>query len=291
MEKIKFMADSPADIPDEDLIRYKIDMPKVPITIDGEGCFERESFTIQEFYEIIEKSNEIPATSRVPTHDFLDCYRRAYDEGYNVIIAVTINALGSGTNASAHEAKRAFFEEIPGAQEKIKIHIVDSGTYSVGYGYPVIQAAKMAEEGKTSREILDYLEDWFAGVDIYLGCYTLKYAKRSGRITAAAAFVGDMLGLRPIILMRDGTTKIAERVRGDKQLAPGVYQHYLKTRVSRDAPVLVVHGVNKEPARELRALIERETGRSVPMYAIGASICINSGPEIVALICHSKKRR
>jgi DegV family protein with EDD domain len=291
MEKIKFIADSPCDIPNEDLVRYKIDMTKVPITIDGESYYERQSFSIKEFYTILEQSKELPKTSRVPAQDFLSCYERAYAGGYNVIIAVTINALGSSTNASAHEAKQTFFEENPDANGKITIHIVDSATYSVAYGYPVIQSAKMAEEGRSSGDILEYLEGWFSGAQIYLGCYSLEYARRSGRITAAAAFVGDMFGLRPIILMQDGTTKVVDKVRGDRQVVPSIYNNYMKNRIDRDSPVIIAHGSNKEPARELRALIEKETGRSILMYPIGASILINSGPNIVALICHARKRK
>ena len=176
MEKIKFVADTPCDIPDQELNRYGIDMTCVPITVDGQGYFERKSFSIEEFHEMLAGAQEIPKTSRVPAIDFQDCYTRAYQNGYNVIICVTINARGSATNASAHAAMQAFFEENPDAHGKIQIHIVDSGTYSVAYGYPIIESAKMAEEGKSSQEILDYLEDWFSSVDIYLGIYDLKYA-------------------------------------------------------------------------------------------------------------------
>ena len=290
MEKIKFIVDSPSDIPDKELQRYNIDMTYVPITIDGEGYFERKSFSIQEFHKLLPDVKELPKTSRVPPYEFLECYTRAYHEGYNVIICVTISAKGSAINASAHEARQAFFEENPDAADKIQIHVVDSATYSVGYGYPVIQAAKMAQSGKSSPEILEYLQDWFSSIDIYLGCYSLEYPKRSGRITHAAAFVGDMLGIRPIILIRDGITSTLDKVRGDKNLIPRIFEHYKKNRVSRSAPVLIAHGSNKEGGQELRALIEADLERTIPMYPAGAAILINSGPDVVGLLCHSKKR-
>ena len=288
MEKIKFMADTPCDITDEDLKRYNIDMPSVPITVDGQSFFERRSFSIKEFYKVLNEAEEIPATSRVPAADFMDCYQRAFNEGYTTVINVTINAGGSGTNASAIMAREMFFQEVPQAVNKIDIHIIDSKTYSMGYGYPVMEAAKMAEAGASSQDILAYLNEWFNAVEIYLGCYSLKHAKKSGRINAAAAFVGDMLGLRPIIRMVDGETTIVEKIRGDKNLVPRLFEIYKRERRSADDPVIVVHGEDDECGAELCALLEAELGHKIPMYNIGASIAINAGPNIVALVSMRK---
>ncbi len=288
MEKIKLIADTACDIPDEDLQTYNIDMPSVPITIDGEGYFERRSFSILEFYDMLEKAKEIPTTSRVPIDDYLDCYTRAFTEGYTHIISVTINAGGSATNASAHMAKELFFEKNPGAE--IEIHIVDSRTYSIAYGYPVIEAAKMALQGSCAAEILLYLDDFFSRLEIYLGCYSLEYAKRSGRINAAAAFVGDVLGLRPIISMIDGNTKTVDKVRGEKNLVQRIFTAYTENVVDPTDPVLIVRGSLDEPVQQLETMIEQQTGQKPPNYRAGASIIINAGPKMVALAFLGKKR-
>lgn len=290
IEKIKLMADTPSDITDEELERYNIDMPCVPIAIDGQSYIERQSFSNHEFYTVLENAQEIPVTSRVPTQEFLACYKKAYEQGYTSIICVTINASGSGTNMSAHQAKEEFFRKNSEAKDKVEINIIDSKTYSAGYGYPVVQAAKMALNGHGTAEILDYLNHWFSRVEILLGCYSLKYAKKSGRITAAAAFVGDVLGVRPVILMIDGQTKTIDKVRGDKNLVPKLVETYLKRRESKEAPVAIAHGKDINTALELQALLEKETGRQVPMYAVGASIAINAGPDIVAIVLHSGAR-
>lgn len=290
MEKIKFIADTASDIPDEDLREYDIDMPSVPIAVDGKGYFERKSFSIQEFYNVLAASREIPTTSRVPIDDYLDCYIKAYRQGYSHIISVTINAGGSSTNASSHMARNLFFEQFPEAKDRMEIHVVDSRTYSVAYGYPVVEAAKMSRQGSSAREILDYLEDFFSRLEIYLGCYTLKYAKRSGRIGAAAAFVGDVLGLRPVISMIDGNTKTIDKVRGDKNLPQRIFTAFQSNYQNKSDPVLIIQGDMAEPVQELAALVQAETGRTPPAYLAGASIIINSGPSVIALACLGKKR-
>lgn len=290
-QKIKLIADTACDIPDELLKRHGIDMPSVPITIDGKSYFERKSFSIREFYDVLAATREIPATSRVPAADYLALYKAAYDQGYTDIISVTINAGGSGTNDSSRMAIDLFFEETPEAKGRLNIHLVDSKTYSMAYGYPVVEAAKMAEVGKGTAEILAYLHDFFDRMEIYLVCYSLEYARKSGRITAAAAIVGDALGLRPVIAMVDGTTKTVDKIRGDKTVPTRLLNIYRERRASPDDPVFVISAAVDEYGRELQALMEQELGRPVADYKAGASIVINAGPKIVAVCLLGEKRQ
>ena len=290
MQKIKFIADTASDIPDELLLEYDIDMPSVPITIDGKGYFERRSFTIREFYKLLAACGEIPATSRVPAEDYNECYKRAYARGFTDIVNVTINAGGSGTNDSAQLARAAFFEEHPEAVGKFAIHIVDSKTYTMAYGLPVVEGAKMAREGKNVSEILEYLYDFFDRCEIYLACYTLEYAKKSGRINAASAFVGELLGLKPIISLIDGDTKITHKIRGDKQIIPQLVRCWEERRVPERDFVMVACGAVDEYGAMLQKVLEVKTGKPVPVYNAGASIVINAGPRIVAVVMLGKRR-
>lgn len=290
MQKIKFVADTASDIPDQDLREFGIDMPSVPVAVDGREYWERRSFSILEFYDVLKNAGEIPSTSRVPVEDYLTCYRRAWEQGYTHIISVTINAGGSGTHTSAQMAKVQLFQDHPEAREQIEIHVVDSRTYSVAYGYFVVEAARMARRGKTAAEILDYLQDTFDHLEIYLACYSLEYARKSGRIGAAAAFVGDVLGLRPIILMANGKTKTVEKVRGNKTLPAKLYEAYEHSCTDKDAPVVLVRGCLDEPVDELKRIFRQRTGKEPPDYYAGASIVINSGPELLAIVCRGKKR-
>ena len=290
MEKIKFIVDTPSDIPDADLKRYNIDMLHVPIAVDGIEYIERQSFGIIDFYEILENAKELPVTSRIPPEEYLAAYTRAYQQGYTTVINVTINAKGSGIYDSACLATTAFFDQFPVARDAFHIHTIDSRTYSLAYGYAVLQAAQMAQQGQPSSAILEYLDDWFSSVVILLGCYSLKYAKRSGRIGAASAVIGDALGIRPIIAMIDGSTKTVQKVRGDLNLVPQMFEQYLATRVDPRDPVLSVGGSETAPIEELAQLLKKELKRDIPMYHIGAAVTINTGPRVIAIACKGKKR-
>jgi len=291
MQKIKFVVDTPSDIPDRYLDRYGIEMVGVPIVVDGKGYVERKSFSITEFYPILEGAKEPPVTSRVPIGDFVDAYVRAWNEGYTDVIVITMNSNGSGTYESAHIAMEMFFTDVPEADGYFSIHLIDSMTYSLAYGYPTVRAASMAQRGKSVEEILEYLYDFFSRVEIYLVCYSLEYAKKSGRISAAAAFVGDVLGMRPIIAMIDGATKVVEKVRGDKNATQRLAEVYRERRVNAEDIVVTASAAVDEYGHELKALVERELGRKVLHCKLGAAITINSGPRAIGLCLLGKKRK
>jgi len=290
MQKIKIIVDSPCDIPDDDLTRYDIEMVGVPIYVDGKGYVERESFSCQEFYPILEHAHDLPTTSRVPIGVLAEKYRKNWDEGCTDIIVITMNAGGSSTYESAQMAAKLFFSDTPEAVGTLSIHIVDSMTYSMGYGYPAVRAAAMIQEGNSTEEILEYLSDIFSRIEILLVCYTLEYAKRSGRITAAAAVVGDMLSVRPIIAMIGGTTEITSKVRGNKNAIQKLLDTYHERRVSPDEHVLTASAAIDEYGQELKKQLEQELGRDIPHYKIGAAITINAGPRMAALCYLGCKR-
>ena len=144
-----------------------------------------------------------------------DSYYRAYQEGYTDVILVGISSTASATYLRAKDGVELFFDNCPDAKGKINIHIVDSKTFSLGYGYPVMQAAKMSREGKTVEEILTFLQDWFERLDIYITAFSFEFIKKSGRISCAAGIVGEALGIRPIIQIRQGEMKIIAKTRGN----------------------------------------------------------------------------
>ena len=283
MQKIKIVVDTPCDIPDEQLSMYEIELIGVPICVDGRDYLERMSFSCEEFYPILESAESLPTTSRIPLGSFTDVYEKLWHEGCTDIIVITMNAGGSGTYESAQMAANIFFEEAVEAVGTLSIHIVDSMTYSMAYGYPVMCAAEMAQNGKGVEDILDFLCDILLRMEISLVCYTLEYVKKSGRITAAAALAGDILGLKPTISMIDGTTKITAKSRGRKKATQNLIDNYHERKVSSDDPVVIVSGVIDEYGQELKLQLEKELGREVPHYKVGAAVAINTGPQMVGL--------
>lgn len=290
MKKIKIVTDSACDITKELEKEHDVLVMSFPITVGEESYMERIDFTNDEFYKILESEATTPTTAQVTALRFEEAFKNLYKEGYTDVIVVTISSTGSNTYNNALLARRNVYEDINGLENKMKIHVIDSKSYSIGYGLPVIEAAKKAKSGVAAENIISYLEDWFASVEIYLAPFTLKYAKKSGRINAAAAFVGELMGLRPIILMSDGNTKVIEKVRGDKNIAPKLIEIASK-RMIPETPYSLVYGSFLEPLEAFRKDAVKTIGYE-PEYInqIGCAVAINAGPVMLAIVIKSDRK-
>lgn len=290
-QKILLMTDSASDIADEDLLCGCIVMLPIPIAIDGVGYLERVDFTTSEFYERLAVARELPVTSHILPLTYAQAYADAYKSGYTHIINTTITSVGSNMFQAAVFGKKLFFEEHPQAKDEISITVLDSGSYTMGYGYPIVEASKMVQAGKTAQEIIDYLDDFYSTAEIYFATYSLEYAKKSGRIPAAAAFVGDVLGLRPIISIIDGKTTVVEKVRGDKNVVTHIVNCALARTTDKKAPTAIVCGSVSQYGDDLYKAVSKAFG-SAPKarYSAGACITINSGPKVVGIVVRGEKR-
>lgn len=287
-EKILLMTDTAADIPDEVILEGGIMMLPIPIAIDGKGYLERVDFTAEEFYQRLAASRELPSTSHILSVTYEQAFEEALDQGYTDVILTTITSRGSNMFQAAVMGKKSFLEAHPDA---LRITILDSGSYSLGYGWPISEAAALAREGVSAGEIIAWLDDWYSCAEIIFATYSLEYAKKSGRIPAAAAFVGDVLGLRPLISIIDGETKVVEKVRGDKNVVTRLVEYAAGRAVDKKGPTAVIYGSVESYGEDLVKALSKRLGRAPRLCGqLGASIAINSGPKTVGLVYRGVKR-
>ena len=247
-----------------------------------EGYYERESFTAEEFYDLIERCKEIPVTSHIPSITFQERYEQAWEKGYTHLVVLTIYSGASSMYHSALMARDAFLEEHPGA---MTIEVIDSNCYTVGYGYPLMQACKKAQQGAEFEEVVAYIRDYLDRVRIYFSPFTLQYVKKSGRVSCTAAFVGELIGLRPVI-SAVGTTSVVEKVRGNAAILSSMEKMFAAQRSKKqeNAPYMILVARDTPASQELAAACEKIAGYPpVGIYKIGAAITINTGPQIIGL--------
>lgn len=288
MSRIKLITDSTSDIPEGLIGDLDIEILSIPIAVNGKEHFERVDFTSEEFYQILLDSKEIPVTAHINAATYLDAYRRAAGEGADDLINVTINAKGSSTYDAARLAAEMFRKQEP--DSKMNIHVLDSRAYSMAYGHIVLEAAKMARDGAQAADIVTHIHDWLDSAEIYLCCFTLDFAKRSGRISSAAAFVGEMLGLRPIIRMVDGNNDVIRKIRGDKNVIATMCGICCEA-MAQGGEYCVMKGMLDEPADDLAAQMLEQLGYPpTGIYHLGPSVSINAGPKAVGVVVRGKKR-
>ena len=238
-QKIFFITDSACDIPPQEEAQLdNLCILPIPVTADGEGYYERESFTAEEFYDLIERCKEIPVTSHIPSITFQERYEQAWEKGYTHLVVLTIYSGASSMYHSALMARDAFLEEHPGA---MTIEVIDSNCYTVGYGYPLMQACKKAQQGAEFEEVVAYIRDYLDRVRIYFSPFTLQYVKKSGRVSCTAAFVGELIGLRPVI-SAVGTTSVVEKVRGNAAILSSMEKMFAAQRSKKqeNAPYMIL---------------------------------------------------
>ncbi len=290
MSKIMIVTDSCCDLDKETIEELEIKVLPFTLTLGGESFREIFDKSTQEVYEMMSHTDEIPKHSQIPPVTFEETYRELYEQGYTDIISVSINSQGSGTYNNSIIGKNDFFENNPDAKEKIRIFNLDSKCYTIFYGYPIVEAVKKIRKGAEAEDIVAYLEEWFDVCAIYAVPYNLKYARKSGRISAAAAFAGELLGLKPIIEFADNGTKTIDKIRGEKNIVSKLVD-CVEKRMTPQTPYIIVHGQDVTLAKEVEKELSKKVGRKAEMFnPIGAAVASNIGPDVVAVLVRRKEK-
>ena len=210
---IRIITDSGCDISKENEEKYKglLEIMPFMVTIQGKSYVDRQDIQAEEFYKVLKEQQEIPKHSQITAIQFEDKYRELYAQGVRTIIVDVINGAGSQTYSNAQLAKQNVADEL----KDLTVYVVDSQNYTLAYGYPVIEACKKLEAGQSAESVVSYLEDWARHSEAFIVGFDLRHMKKSGRITAAASFLGELMGLKPLIYLAAEKTEVLRKARGD----------------------------------------------------------------------------
>lgn len=291
MRKYHIYADAAADIPKELQKRYSIDILPIPVAIGDRSFMSGTELSNEEFYPMLEAAESLPVTSQITPYMFDELYQKELEAGTQDLLIFLINAKGSATYNNAVSARTAFYGENDGAEEQMAIHLFDGASYSGGYGYPAVMTAQKMEMGMKIDEAVPYAEKLISRQCIYFGLYTLKYAGKSGRIPGAAVFVGEALGIKPIMKVWDHAISTEGKARGEKKLIREIVKLSVSDMEPR-TPYQILYGSDPEARDELAAEMEKKLGYP-PQYTfqIGPAISINAGPRTVGVGFTMKKKK
>lgn len=288
MKNTLIVTDSASDILREDEERYGIKVLPFSIVVDGKPYVERRDFTPPEFYQLMLSARSLPTHSQITPMVFQNVYEQAEADGYKNVIYISINSHGSGTFNGSIVAKETYLEEHPDSQ--LRIFNVDGLSYTLGYGYMVVEAAKKAEKGVPPEEIVSFCEDWAKKSTIYFVPYTLEYVRKSGRVSTAAAFVGGLMGLKPLITWTDGESVTLDKLRGEKAVLPALVKYASENMVPK-TDYCIIAGLRPEKAQELATEMEKAVGYPPAMITnAGPVIAINAGPDLLAVCIRDKNK-
>ena len=252
---------------------------------DEDKDYANSDLPTKDFYQRM-RDGGIAKTSAINTEAFAKAFEEYVKEGKEVLYLCFSSGLSS-TCSSAVIASRQLKETYPDA----KVTVVDTLAASAGQGMIVYLAAKKRDEGCSMEEIAKYVEEIRLNVCHWFTVDDLVYLKRGGRVSAAAAFFGGVLGIKPVLHVdNEGHLVAVSKVRGRKTALNALATKMAET-ISDATPVFISHADCEADVEELKILIKNKTGKDVDLVTdIGAVIGSHSGPGTLALFFLGKER-
>lgn len=275
-KKVNIIVDSTADITEDVKERLTV----VPLTLHFGDEEYIEGVTIQkkEFYQKLIESDVLPKTSQASPADFEDVFEKIVAAGESAVV-ITLSSKLSGTWQSAMIAAREYEDSV---------YVVDSRSVAIGTAILAKLALRLADEGMEAREIAERLEKEREKICLIAMLDTLEYLKKGGRISAAAAFAGGVLSIKPVVCIRDGEIVILGKARGSKQGNNLLVSEIRKTGgIDFTKPILLGYtGLDdtllQKYIEDSKALWE-EGISSLETTMIGSVIGTHAGPGAVAV--------
>ena len=204
---VQFIIDSASDIlPGE---ARELGLIHLPLTVlFGEETYrDAVDLTHEGFYEKLVENDVLPTTSQIPPGEFAAAYEKVVEAGDEAVV-ITLSGKLSGTYQSAVIAAEGY---------KDRIFVVDSENVTIGERILVQLGLVLRNQGLSAREIAARLDEEKRNIRLLALLDTLEYLKKGGRISAATAFAGGLLSIKPVIAVEDGLVAMKGKARGSKQ--------------------------------------------------------------------------
>ena len=283
MSRIAVITDSNSGINFEDAKELGIKVLPMPFLIDGKTYFEEISLSQDEFFEKHENDVDISTSQPSP-----ESVMKIWDEALEEADEVVYIPMSSGLSSSCHTALM-LADDYDG-----KVQVVDNQRISVTQRQSVLDAMELAKRGLTAVQIKEKLEKVKFESSIYIMLDTLKYLKKGGRITPAAAAFGSALRLKPVLTIQgeklDAYTIAKTKKQGVKKMLAAIEDDINKrfggTDHMENIHMEIAHTKNPEAAEDLKQqIIEKFGVTEVDLYPLSLSIACHIGPGSIAVAC------
>ena len=275
----KILTDSTADLPESWTQEHDVQVLGLTIQLDGQ-TYETvgpDKLTSEQLLDKMESGSK-PTTSQINVGQFEDVFRHYAQEGTAVLYVAFASAL-SGTYQSAVMAREMVLEDYPEAI----ITILDTKAASMGEGLLVMKAVEARAAGQSLEQTADLLQSLVPRVQIYFLVDDLNHLMRGGRISKAAALMGSLVNIKPIIAVTaDGSLDSVAKVRGKKKAQAEVVRMTLET--ISDPRVVVAYAGEKEVAENVKEqLLASGQITEVLILPLGPVISTHTGPGTLGL--------
>jgi DegV family protein with EDD domain len=264
---VRIVTDSTCDLPAETIARYGIHVIPLYINVGNQGYLDGIDISRGEFYTRLPFFPTHPSTAVPSTERFIAAYHALADEGASEVLSIHISTTLSGVlNVASVSAQETTYTHVT---------VFDSRQLSLGTGFLVETAAKMAAVGNSIAEILHTLNEQVKRIRVFAALDTLEFLKRSGRMNRYLAGLATLLQIKPIMTMHDGKPG-SERVRTQDRALKRVVE-----MLAEAGPMERVAMVHTHASQEILAQLHSMAAHLLPL---GPILTVDITPVIGAHI-------
>ena len=271
IEKIKIITDSTSDLVSYIINKHHIEVLPLLLFFGEKSYHDGVDISLHSVLEKIRIGESFPTTSQVIPQRFYNCYKKYLEEGYK-IISIHLSSKMSGTYQSACMAKEMLETE--------DIIVIDSLNVTAGLGLLVIKACQLMEQGLNINEIEAEILTAIPHVKSALAFETLENLVKGGRISKTSGVIGQLLGIKPILAVKDGEMVVINKVRGSKKAIKYILDYCEEIGMKQGELSTLLEVENKDIIHTLRVnlvekkidFIECQAGCVVAIYS-GAGAC------------------
>jgi DegV family protein with EDD domain len=284
--RLYVVTDSSADLPETVVRSHGIQVVPMAVSFGDERFHDGVDLTPRQFYEMLEQRSDHPVTAPPQVTDFLGRYRELLAR--RDVVSVHISERMSQTVVHARQAAQDALAATPrrrAGEPPAEAGVIDTGVVSLGLGLLAVAAARMAARDLGTAEVVRRLEEMRQRVGILFVVDTLEYLRRGGRIGAARAWMGKLLGIKPILGVEGGEVVPVDRVRGGRAAHPRILE-LMAGRADASRPLIagIAHARAPVWADRLRKLVEeRFDVVELTVSEMGPTVGTHAGPGTVGV--------
>lgn len=269
---IKFLIDTASDFLPEEIKERGLLVVPLTVTFGDTTYVPGKTLDNDTFYKLLTEGKEFPKTSQPSPQDFLNHFEEAKENGDEVICLLLSSAL-SGTYQSATLAKNMVDYD--------KIYLVDTLTATLMIRILTDHALKLAAQGMPAAEIVEKLEALKSHVKVQAAVDTLEYLCRGGRVSRAAATIGEIANLKPLITVsEEGKVVVTGKCIGRNKAISGLLKNLQAENVDTDFPIYGVYSIGTDNADRFEQKLAQAGYSLSGRIQIGPVIGTHVGPNV-----------
>ena len=272
---LQIITDSASDITREEAQEMNISVVPLRIQFEDGECPQETGEDFPKFYERLVQSEKLPTTSQPSPQEYLGYFEAAKEKGDEVLV-ITLSSGLSGTIGAAETAK-----QICGYD---KIAIVDSRQAIIAQRMVVEYALSLRNQGMELNSIVKKLEELRYHITVCGVVDTLTYLRKGGRIPAGMDIIGNVIGIKPVIVLEDCVLKPLAKVRGRKAGKKMLYRRLEQVELDERFPVYFGYSSNRKLGEEfMKETIEKYHLKNAALFPVGGVIGTHVGTDCIAI--------